>query len=176
MLLWVLSCLYENKNNLRASASAQPLPKDSACTRGHSPALHPPKCNVPGPRPLPVPRGWEFLTLEPTQTGICAYSRGYLNGAATADTHTPCPPCNPWAPLSLTAPSPVPPVLCPCCHHEPQTSPGAEDPPHCPSPAQPWQKVLHKPTKEFPVPGRVWAGRARATLRPQVCIGCNKAE
>lgn len=27
MLLWVLSCLYENKNNLRASAGAQPLPK-----------------------------------------------------------------------------------------------------------------------------------------------------
>lgn len=27
MLLWVLSCLYENKNNLRASAGAWPLPK-----------------------------------------------------------------------------------------------------------------------------------------------------
>lgn len=27
MLLWVLSCLYENKNNPSASASAQPLPK-----------------------------------------------------------------------------------------------------------------------------------------------------
>lgn len=84
MLLWVLSCLYENKNNLRASASAQPLPKGSACTRGLSPAPHPPKCNDPGPRPLPVPRGWGFLALQPCQTGICAYSRGYLNGAATS--------------------------------------------------------------------------------------------
>lgn len=138
MLLWVLSCLYENKNNLRASASAQPLPKDSACTRGHSPALHPPKCNDPGPRPLPVPRGWGFLTLQPSQTGICAYSRGYLDGAAPADTHTPCPPVQSLGSPQPRCPQPHPgapcavPSCCPRCDHEPQTSPRGEDLPFAP--------------------------------------------
>lgn len=45
MLLWVLSCLYENKNNLKASASAWPLPE--ALNAPGDPARPPPQTHCP---------------------------------------------------------------------------------------------------------------------------------
>lgn len=41
-LLWGLSCLYENKNNQKASATAQPLPEALQALWGLS--LAPPAC------------------------------------------------------------------------------------------------------------------------------------
>lgn len=155
MLLWVLSCLYENKNNLSASAGAQPLPKALPAPGGSAhPTFCPPKCN--DPEPLPVPRGWGFLTLQPSQTGICAY-RGLL-GWSSHQLMAPSYPCPmsccaaPGLPSASLPPSPilVPPVLCPWAPNKPQR----EGSPLCPSPAQPWQQDVPRPTRNSRCPGQ----------------------
>lgn len=94
------------------------------------------------------------------------------------DTHQPTPHvllCSLWAPFSLAAPLPVPPGQ--AVTTSPNQAPEGRIP-LCPFPAQPWQQVVTRPTKNSQCPGEHTpvGRRAGATLRPQVCIGCNKAE
>lgn len=82
MLLWVLSCLYENKNNPKASAGAQPLPE--ALTAAGDPSPAPPPtgsacattCRQEPLELLPVPRGAAGIpVLQLSWRGICACGR-----------------------------------------------------------------------------------------------------
>lgn len=141
--------------------------------------------------------GGSSCSPHPRQGFVPTAGATWMKQPPADDAHQPTPHvplCSCWAPLSLAAPQPHPgaphavPSCCPHSDHEPQASPRWEDPPLRPSLAQPWQQVVPRPTKQFPVPRGVWAGppavslctrwagRAGATLRPQVCIGCNKAE
>lgn len=137
--------------------------------------------------------GVSSCSSYPRQGFVPTAGATWMKQPPADDTHQPAPhvpQCSHWAPLSLAVPQPHPsapcavPSCCPRCDHQPQM--GAC--PLHPFPAQPWQQVVPRPTKQFPVPRGAWAGplaaslctqwagRAGATLRPQVCIGCNKDE
>lgn len=78
MLLWVLSCLYENKNNPKASASAQPLPE--ALTTAGGPAQPPPPYHHPRAKASSSAAAATFRQESPEllpgpRTGICACGR-----------------------------------------------------------------------------------------------------
>lgn len=130
--------------------------------------------------------------LQPSQTGICAYSRGHLDGTA-ASPHPVCSCAVPGLPSASLPPSPIPlpSVLCPAAAHPVTLSPKQAPEGRIPSLLLPCtalaagcsqthrgipsaQGSVGRP--QVPPCAPPWAGRAGATLRPQVCIGCNKAE
>lgn len=127
MLLWGLSCLYENKNNLRASAGAQPLPKALPTPGGSAQPTTPQNDQGQG-LCLSQGGGGSLHSSCPRQGFVPTAGSTWIEQPPADDTHQPTPHvplCSPWAPLSLPAPQPHPgapcavPSHCPRCVHEP---------------------------------------------------------
>lgn len=103
MLLWVLSCLYENKNNPKASASAWPLPEAQL---PHSKALGAwkgPALGIPSPPPLPQSFACYRVLLRHTEQPSAPQGARSIRASGRWDPprFSPCPAARSSQPLPL---------------------------------------------------------------------------